>query len=301
MRNEAFVNILPFAKDYEMTTWVENRRAYTLDNLELSIFETYQVAEQVRLQFNDLVIINMIQGKKVIHFDNVQAFDYNPGEMLLLPAYAGMHIDFPEATQQAPTQCTALSVRKEKIDEVLHYLNEFYPKPRLVGSWNLDFRMFHLYNTAELTSLINKLFQIMMSKDPLKDAYADLTFKELVIRLLQTQSLLAMDVSSHNDSILQYIKEFVRNHISEPITIEMLIKQANMSKSALTRLFNTQLGISPLEYVIRERLRKAKEILAHSKNIKEACFSAGFNDVNYFTRLFRKREGMTPGTFAAHH
>ena len=70
-----------------------------------------------------------------------------------------------------------------------------------------------------------------------------------------------------------------------------------MSKSTLTRLFNTEMGISPLEYVIRERLRKAKEILLRTKSIKEACFSAGFNDVNYFTRLFKKREGVTPGAF----
>lgn len=300
MRNNTLINSLPWAEGHELTTWVENRRAFTLDNLELSIFETYEVSERVPLQFNDLVLINMIQGKKVMHLDNVQAFEYNPGEMMLLPAFAEMKIDFPEATEQTPTQCTALTVRKEKMDEVLDYLNEFYPKHNLVGSWGIDLGMFHLYNTAELTALINKLFQVMLSNDPLKGVYADLTFKELMIKLLQTQSLLALDISSdRNSNVLQYLKEFIRNHISEPITVDTLGKQANMSKSTLTRLFKTQIGVSPLEYVIRLRLRKAKEILSQTKNIKEACFSAGFNDVNYFTRLFKKREGVTPGAFVA--
>lgn len=298
MRNNTWINSLPLAKGRELTTWVENRRALTLDNLELSIFETYQASERVPLQFRDLVLINMIQGKKVMHLDNVQAFDYNPGEMMLLPAYADMQIDFPEATEQAPTQCTALTVRKEKMDEVLDYLNEFYPRHQFVGPWEVNPNMFHLYNTTELTVLINKLFQIMLGNDPLKGVYADLTFKEMMIKLLQTQSLLALDISAdRNSNVLQYLKEFVRSHITEPITIETLGKQANMSKSTLTRLFNTEMGISPLEYVIRERLRKAKEILLRTKSIKEACFSAGFNDVNYFTRLFKKREGVTPGAF----
>lgn len=300
MRNDTLIDSLPMAKEHELTTWVENRRAFTVDNLELNIFETYQASERVPLQFRDLVLINMIQGKKVMHLDNVRAFDYNPGEMMLLPAYAGMQIDFPEATEQAPTQCTALTVRQEKMNEVLDYLNEFYPKHQFVGPWEVNPNMFHLYNTTELAGLINKLFQIMLSNDPLKGVYADLTFKELMIKLLQKQSLLALDISAdRNSNVMEYLKEFVRSHITEPITIDMLGKQANMSKSTLTRLFNTQMGISPLEFVIRERLRKAKEILARTKSIKEACFSTGFNDVNYFTRQFRKRVGTTPGAYIA--
>jgi AraC-like DNA-binding protein len=243
-------------------------------------------------------MINMLQGKKVMHLDNVKAFDYLPGEMMMLPAYMGMEIDFPEAAQDAPTQCTALTVRKEKIDEVLNYLNEFYPKHHMVGEWNLNPDMFHLYNTPELTALINKLFQIILSNDPLKSVLADLTFKELTIKLLQTQSLLALDISvERNSSVLPYLKEFIRKHLSEPITIEMLEIKANMSRSSLFRLFKTALGISPFEYIIRERIHKAKDILLKTRNIKEACFSAGFNDVNYFTRLFKKRVGLTPGAF----
>src|SRR5690606_35085259 len=110
MRNNTLINSLPLAEGRELNTWVENRRAFTLDNLELSIFEAYQVSERVPLLFNGLVLTNLIQGKKVMHVDNVQAFDYNPGEMMLLPAFAEMKIDFPEATEQTPTQCTAWTV-----------------------------------------------------------------------------------------------------------------------------------------------------------------------------------------------
>lgn len=70
-----------------------------------------------------------------------------------------------------------------------------------------------------------------------------------------------------------------------------------MSKSALSRAFKTELGVSPVEYVIRERIAYAKQVLQQSKSVKIACFSAGFSDINYFVRLFKQREGITPGRY----
>lgn len=63
MINNRLVNSLPFSSRHELSTLVENRRAFTLENLELNVFETYQRSEKVALQFDDLVIINMIHGK----------------------------------------------------------------------------------------------------------------------------------------------------------------------------------------------------------------------------------------------
>src|SRR5690606_9983737 len=114
MRNNTLINSLPLAEGRELNTCVEIRRAFTLDNLELSIFETYQVSERVLLQFNYFVLINMLQWIKVMYLDNVQAFAYNPGEMMLLSSFKEMQIDFAEATEQALTNCTASSVRQVK-------------------------------------------------------------------------------------------------------------------------------------------------------------------------------------------
>lgn len=137
----------------------------------------------------------------------------------------------------------------------------------------------------------------MMDNNPLKNVYADLTFKELMIRLLQSQSLLALEINQTTNSVLLHLKDFVRKHITEKISLESLQKVANMSKSSLTRMFKTELGISPMEYVITQRLQRAKELLRMTKSVKESCFGSGFTDVNYFVRLFKSREGVTPGAY----
>ena len=298
MINNRLVNTLPFSLRHELSTLVENRRAFTLENLELNVFETYKASEKVALQFDDLVMINMIQGKKVMHLQQVDSFDYLPGQTMVLPAYSKMQIDFPEATFTDPTQCTALTISKSKIDGVINRLNECYPKEQHLADWKLDMNLFHLYNTPELTDLINKLFQTITGDNVLKDALADLAFNELVIRLLQTQSLLSLDIAkTKTNTVLQHIRNYIHANLSESITVEILEKQANMSKSSLFRLFKNELGITPIEYIIRTRMQQAKSLLRKTRSVKETCFSLGFNDVNYFVRLFKSRVGVTPGAY----
>lgn len=297
MGNKTFINKLPFSREKEINTLVENKRTFSSDSMDLHVFETYQVSKFVPLRFDDLVLINMLEGKKIMHLSNVDAFQYEPGQMMLLPAYKEMLIDFPEATMANPTQCTALVISNDKIKQVMDYLNEIAPKHHLIDDWKFNPDFFHIYNTPELTELLNKLFKIMMSGNSLKNVFADLTFKELIIKLLQTQSLLALEIGKSSNAVLLHLKEFVRKHLTDKLTIDQLQKVANMSKSSLTRLFHNEIGVSPMEFVIRERMAKAKELLRSTNSVKEACFGSGFNDVNYFVRLFKKREGITPGGY----
>ena len=297
MMNKSFVKTLPYAKERELNSLIENKRTFAVDEMELQVFETYEACHLIPLQFSDMVFINMLEGKKVMHVGSLEKFDYHPGQMLLLPAYTKMLIDFPEAAFHKPTQCTALVVSKEKIKSIMDYLNEFRPKVNLLGEWNFNPNMFHLFNTPELTDLLNKFFKLMMGTNALKSVYADLTFKEIVIRLLQVQSLLALDIGDSPNLVMLHLKEFIHKHITEKISIESLQKIANMSKSSLTRMFKSELGLSPMEYVITERINKAKDLLKMTKNVKESCFGAGFTDVNYFVRLFKNRVGVTPGTY----
>lgn len=293
------LKMLPFSSPKELHSLVENRRAYTLPNFELSIFETYEASALVPLQFSDLVIINMIKGKKVMHLQDKVSFDYHPGETLLLPEYTQMLIDFPDARMESPTQCTAITVDADKIREVVDYLNEFYPKKEHRTNWTFQLDKFHFSNNEELARLTNRLFQVTLSGNIHKEALADLVLKELMIRIMQMQGLLVLEESTaKNSSVFTYLKQYIKENITEKLSVDKLCAHVGMSKSKLSRNFKAEFGISPMEFVIRERLAYAKKILKQSGSVKEACFSAGFSDVNYFVRLFRQRERITPGQYA---
>lgn len=299
MQQRHHLRMLPFSSARERHSLVENRRAYTLPNFELNIFETYEASALVPLQFSEVVIINMLKGKKVMHLQDKVSFDYYPGEPLLLPEHTQMLIDFPDAHIEAPTQCTAITVDGDKIKEVVDYLNEFYPKKECQSNWSFQLDKFHFSNNDDLARVTNRLFQITLSNDIHKEALADLALKELLIRIMQVQGLLVLEESkAKNNSIFTYLKQYIKENMTERLSVDRLCAHVGMSKSKLSRNFKAEFGISPMEFVIRERLAYAKKILKQSGTVKEACFSSGFSDVNYFVRLFRQREGITPGQYA---
>jgi hypothetical protein len=96
---------------------------HTLKNTELNIFETHLQAKQVLLRFPQPVLASMLRGKKVMHLEDSPAFDFLPGESVILPSNELMCIDFSEATAQNPTQCLALALSEDKLQEGVDLLN----------------------------------------------------------------------------------------------------------------------------------------------------------------------------------
>jgi AraC-like DNA-binding protein len=71
-----------------------------------------------------------------------------------------------------------------------------------------------------------------------------------------------------------------------------------MSKATFYRAFKKELGISPIEFIFNEKIIKAKELLKNPKNkLSEVSHELGFSDANYFIRVFKKKEGITPHQF----
>jgi AraC-like DNA-binding protein len=62
-------------------------------------------------------------------------------------------------------------------------------------------------------------------------------------------------------------------------------------------MFKDELGTSPNEFILQERINKAKELLASQNSIKETAYQTGFSDTNYFTRVFKQLVGVTPKSY----
>ncbi|TKB97874.1 AraC family transcriptional regulator [Pedobacter cryophilus] len=285
-----------------LQTLVENRKAYTLNHCELNIFETYERSELVPLTFNDLVITSMLRGKKVMHLFDKPGFDYLPGETVIVPPNVTMTIDFPEASELNPSQCTALAINHQEIKNTLDFLNESYAKAD-GDLWQLNYQQFHFFNNYELAQLINKLISISTGDYITKDILANLTLKELLVRIMQMQNLQEIKDNLNQLSTgnrFAYIIQYIKAHLTEKLSIDALSQMAYMSKASFFRIFKLELGISPVDFIIKERIQLAKQFLKNPYcSISDACFKAGFNNQHYFSRVFRKLEGTTPSLYKA--
>ncbi|AUC81743.1 AraC family transcriptional regulator [Lacinutrix sp. Bg11-31] len=287
----------------KLTTLVENRTTYNADYAELNIYETHAFAEQVSLTFNFPVIASMLTGKKVMHLDGFEAFDFFPGESVVMPSNKEMIIDFPIATKDSPTQCLALGIDAFKIDEVVEKFNQQVAIENENNDWNLDETTSHLINNTDINHLIERLTYTFTNNNKSKDVLLDLMIQELIIRLLQTKakSLIINDPNQvFNDTrigtVIKYIKDNLTN---KDISVDLLAKKAYMSTSHFHKQFKNTLGISPIDYINSEKIKFSKKLIKESKDFRmsEIAFKSGFNNTSYFNRQFKKMELMTPQQF----
>ena len=297
MANKSIPNSPKLTNERLLKTLVENRTIYNLENCELNLFETYQKSELVPLKFTDLVVTSMLKGKKVMHLFDRDGFDYLPGESVIIPSNVEMKIDFPEASFENPTQCLALAIDNKKILDTLNFLNEKYPKEGQNNFWQLDETNFYFENNEDMAIVINKIINICQSTSIFKDTLADLSLQELLVKIVQSQTLKSVNngKTSSSNPILLHVIETIRNNITNKIELSVIAKNAGLSTSSLYRLFKTEMGISPIEFIILEKIKLAKSYLT-DKNIyiKNVSYEAGFEDSNYFIRLFKHYEGITP-------
>lgn len=100
------------------------------------------------------------------------------------------------------------------------------------------------------------------------------------------------------NKILQFIKNYVEEHINEDLSLTRLGEILHFHPFYLSRMFKQVTGKNLTEYISQVKLRKAKEMLQRGEiRINEVAAALGFETASYFTRFFKKYTGMTPNEY----
>lgn len=287
---------------HKLDSLVEHRSKFSLDFCELNVFETRQKASDFQLQFNSFTITSMLRGKKIMHLEGFDDFEYVPGETVIAPSETLMRIDFPEAEIAQPTQCTALVIENQYLDQQLEFINSTWKGPRFSNAeWYLNPTEAILQNNRDLARISTRLLEVFPSNDPFKEYQVDLILRELVLTMLKLQNLTGLRkeyITHTNRSPFHAVLSYIASHLSADIRIEELCRVACMSKSSFYRAFTEEYGITPVQFILEERLKYAKLLLDNPEvSVKEAAYASGFNDPNYFSRMFRKMQGISPSEY----
>lgn len=97
---------------------------------------------------------------------------------------------------------------------------------------------------------------------------------------------------------LKNVLTYIRNNYQEPITLDELAAVAGMSSRYFCRAFSAMTGKTPIAYLNYYRVECAGEKLTLTKqSVTEIAFSCGFNDMSYFSRIFKRYKGVTPSLY----
>lgn len=97
------------------------------------------------------------------------------------------------------------------------------------------------------------------------------------------------------DPRIQLVVDYLNSHSEERYTIKKMSDMAGLSESRFRTLFHQQVGKKPLEYLNEIRVMvAARKLMLTTDNISDIAYSLGYNDVNYFIRVFKKYFCMTP-------
>ena len=94
--------------------------------------------------------------------------------------------------------------------------------------------------------------------------------------------------------------EYIEENCSKEISLETCAQEIDSSYTYLSRAFKQETGMRFVEYLNKCRLKKAKSLLIrNSLSMKEIVEKAGFRNYNYFFKVFKENEGITPSEFTA--
>jgi AraC-like DNA-binding protein len=153
---------------------------------------------------------------------------------------------------------------------------------------------------GELRIVLSLVRQLKKTLKERPEGYRDRAQDEFVgiAETLRQLHATSSEWRTRSEGYLGDVLKFIGENYERPLTVAELVSTFKMSSSSLLRAFKRSLGATPIAYITRLRVAKAKELLRDkSLNITEVAFRVGFTDSNYFARRFRKVTGRSPQVY----
>lgn len=137
------------------------------------------------------------------------------------------------------------------------------------------------------------LFRVFLSKGRFFDVESANKLSNILLEIAKSAS---QDPENFHDSKkINNSLVYIHNNISKALKVSDLAEYEHMSASHYRAVFRQVMGVSPKEYIILYKLNRACELLRQTDcTVKQVCFAVGFNDSQYFSRIFKKYLGVTP-------
>jgi AraC family transcriptional regulator len=235
----------------------------------------------------------------------------------------------------APRPVHALQVQEGKTYTGLYGKGDISIMPAQVPfftRWNSDDRFLltripsrFIQNVAKETINRNpdhlELLPVFQNRDPQLEAIGMMLLTELqqedssrlyieslanvlAVHLLRQYAATQPQVTVYEGGLpqrqLSRVLDYMNDHLEHDIKLVDLAALLNMSQFHFSHLFKQAIGTSPYQYLLQQRIERAKQLLKGSdRSIMEIAFLCGFNSHSHLSKQFRQVTGMTPKAYRA--
>mgnify|MGYP006282634085 CR=1 FL=1 len=233
-----------------------------------------------------------IQGARRVGGGGWESFDTRAdGHVTIRPAGCSTALRWRAV---CPVRTTSLYVAPERLEEVGLQMGIAPSHVELPDRFNVA--------DPELQALARTLRQVATADTPDDPLYLQTALQTIVVRLLRQHGASAPPPPEEGGGLsqtrLQRVERYVHAHLDVDLSLDDLAKQVGLSKYHFSRRFKQRTGQSPYQFVIYERVRRARHLLRETtRPLAQIALDVGFNSQSHFTRTFKRYVGATPGVY----
>lgn len=158
---------------------------------------------------------------------------------------------------------------------------------------------FHTESPEQYITLLDEVFSIASSDNYIRDMQLYEKITTLLTYLMEDSWNPGRQTTpSRQKQNVQEVKDYIDAHFTEKLTLDNLADRFFINKFYLSKIFKEQFGTSINSYLLQVRVTHAKRLLRFSElSIEQIGYECGISDANYFSRMFKKIEGISPGEY----
>ncbi|MDD6137542.1 MAG: AraC family transcriptional regulator [Lachnospiraceae bacterium] len=178
------------------------------------------------------------------------------------------------------------------------------------------FRTKHLISHSEEPALaddmhshIGRIFQVQESNDVFSGVESVIYIYELFMNFGRHLSAVAeestdfdFEASPKTNRKIKLACDYITENCNQPLTLEVVSDYIGFSTYYFSRIFKIATGLSYIEFLTHQRIRRAQALLADSDlNITEISYQSGFKSISTFNRVFKQYKGCSPSQYRKYY
>ena len=151
---------------------------------------------------------------------------------------------------------------------------------------------------AQYSTIISDIYTLASSSDYIRDMRINGKLNDLLTLLMESSWHREAHTNAPKKMEISQVKSFLDEHYKEKLSLESVASHFFIDKHYLARLFKEHYGVTLVTYLQQVRITHAKRMLRFTdKSIEEIGLECGIGELNYFSRVFKKLEGVSPSEF----